>query len=52
MQVARCAPGARSIVVVTRGPVVAVAPVAHGRFWALVLRKSLQTGLLSVYAVP
>ena len=52
MQLTGRAPGARPIVVVTRGRVVTVAPVAHGRLWALVLRKSLQTGLPPVYALP
>jgi sulfatase-like protein len=46
------APGARSVVVVQHGRVVAVTPVVQGRFWTLVLRKSLQTGAPSVYAVP
>jgi hypothetical protein len=49
VQVSGRAPGARSVVVVVDGRVVAVTPVVQGRFWALVPRKALQTGAPSVY---
>jgi len=41
--------GARSIVVVARGRVVAVDPVVQGRFWALV--PGAAPGRLVVYAI-
>lgn len=51
VQVSGRAPGARSVAVVSGGRVVALMPVAQGRFWALVPRKSLQNGMLKVYAL-
>ncbi len=51
LQVSGSAPGARSVVVVSEGRVVAVAPVAQRLFWTLVPRKSLQTGNFKVYAL-
>ncbi|HSC50775.1 MAG TPA: sulfatase-like hydrolase/transferase [Gaiellaceae bacterium] len=50
VQVSGRAPGARSVVVVSGGRVVATMPVAQGRFWALVPAKSLQDGTFEVYA--
>ncbi len=43
--------GARSVVVVAKGRVVAVVPVADGQFWALVPRKALNHAVPRVYAV-
>jgi Sulfatase len=51
VQVSGRAPGARSVVVVSGGRVVAVMPVEQGRFWTLVPRKSLQTSALNVYTL-
>jgi hypothetical protein len=51
VQVSGRAQGARSVVVVVHGRVVAVGPVTQGRFWTLVPRNDLQTGDFSVYAL-
>jgi hypothetical protein len=51
VQVSGRAQGARSVVVVAHGRVVAVGPVAQGRFWTLVPRNSLQSANFSVYAL-
>jgi hypothetical protein len=51
VQVSGRAPGARSVVVVAQGRVVAVTPVAQGRFWTLVPRKALQGRPFEVYAL-
>jgi hypothetical protein len=51
VQVSGRAPGARSVVLVAHGRVVAVGPVAQGRFWTLVPRNALQNADLSVYAL-
>jgi hypothetical protein len=51
LQVSGRAPGARSVVVVASGRVVAVTPVAQGRFWTLMPRKALQTTDFKVYAL-
>ena len=48
----RVAGPARSVVVVTAGRVVAVDPVAEGRFWALVPRAALNGRRPEVFAVP
>jgi len=50
-QVSGSAPAARSVVVVSRGRVVAVMPVEQGRFWTLVPSTSLQNGNFAVYAL-
>jgi len=51
VQVSGPAQGARSVVVVSAGRVIAVVPAAQGRFWALVPTKSLQNRNFSVYAL-
>jgi sulfatase-like protein len=51
VQVSGRAPGARSVVVVARGRVVAVTPVAQGRFWTLVPRNALQNRNFQIYAL-
>jgi sulfatase-like protein len=51
VQVSGRAPGARSVVVVARGRVVAVTPVAQGRFWTLVPRNALQNRNFRIYAL-
>lgn len=51
VQVSGRAPGGRSVVVVSRGRVVAVMPASHDRFWILVPRTSLQNGTFSVYSL-
>jgi hypothetical protein len=51
VQVSGSAPGARSVVVVSDRRVVAVMPVAQGRFWTLVRRTSLQNRAFQVYAL-
>jgi hypothetical protein len=48
----RVSGAARSVVVVAGGRVVAVAPVAEGRFWALVPRKALKGVEPRVFPVP
>ena len=50
-QVSGSAPGARSVVVVSHRRVVAVMPVAQGRFWTIVPRTSLENGNFQVYAL-
>jgi hypothetical protein len=47
----RVAGPARSVVVVSAGRVVAVDPVAEGRFWALVPRTALKNARLKVFAI-
>ena len=47
----RVAGAARSVVVLSAGRVVAVDPVAEGRFWALVPRASLNNARPKVFAV-
>jgi hypothetical protein len=51
LQVSGRAPGARSVVVVSGGRVVAVTPVAQGHFWSLVSKTSLQNRTFQVYAL-
>ncbi|MDX6507937.1 MAG: hypothetical protein QOG06_2581 [Gaiellaceae bacterium] len=51
VQVSGRVSGARSVIVAAGGRVIAVAPVAGGRFWALVPRKALNHALPRVYAV-
>jgi hypothetical protein len=52
VQLSGIATNARSVVALSDGRVVAVSPVAQGRFWMLVPRKSLQTSHPAVYAIP
>jgi hypothetical protein len=48
----RVAGSARSVAVVANGLVVAIDPVARGRFWALVPRSQVGGAPLHVFAVP
>ena len=51
LQVSGRTAGASSVAVVSDGRVVAVTPVAQGRFWTLVPRTSLQNDAFQVYAL-
>jgi hypothetical protein len=51
VQVSGRTAGARSVVVVANGRVVAVAPVAGGQFWALVPRAHLRAQAPQVFAL-
>lgn len=52
LQVSGRAPGARSVVVVAGGRVVAVSPVADGAFWTLVPAKAVASRKPNVFALP